>query len=150
LEQLIPILQKVIDYINNSQKTTVIHDGKSNRFLLGYQENGWGTGKSFGMKISKEGVNVLEANDDELLFSNDLSSWSWYGPDETELRIGLAEDSTYGMSTYQNGEQQFNLDMKSWKWFESNLPRMLLGKAPTDGRVGAWISEVNVNVLDKI
>lgn len=85
-QQLVGVLNDIITRINKIQstldaltKTQILKDETgTGRMLQGYQENGWGPGKSFGVKISVPGVEVLQATDSQLLFKNDMDTWLWY------------------------------------------------------------------------
>lgn len=90
-------LNDVINRLNSLLKTQVFSDGTSKRMLIGFQENGWGAGKSFGIKISQEGVDVMKASDDELLFKMDLETWDWYDATAgtNPIRIGKMPDGSY-------------------------------------------------------
>lgn len=76
-DQLIGALNDIIDRLNNQLQGQVYSDGANKRMLIGYQLNGWGAGKSFGIKISIEGVDVNTATDDQLLFSMSVDAWTW-------------------------------------------------------------------------
>ena len=110
-QQQIAAINRVIDIINAFQQQIVFADGSNKRMLIGYQKDGWGLGKDFGIKISNEGVDVLTASDSQLAFKMDIDSWIWYN---------------------------------------DSLPRILIGKAPSDKRTGAWVSDTGVDVTTTI
>ena len=62
-------INKLID-AHNSELTFKVYPDETgfNRMLVGYQKDGWGAGKSWGVKISKVGFDVLTAADADLLF----------------------------------------------------------------------------------
>jgi len=49
---------------------TVVSDGVLNRVVLGYQKDGFGTGKNYGIKVSQDGYDVLTATNDQLVMSS--------------------------------------------------------------------------------
>lgn len=61
-------INRLIDAHNARLSQQIWVDGQNRRMLVGYQENGWGTGKHWGIKISEEGYDVLTAEDAHLLF----------------------------------------------------------------------------------
>lgn len=61
-------INQLIDAYNNSLQQQIWSDGSTRRMLIGYQLNGWGTGKHWGIKISEEDYDVLTAADANLLF----------------------------------------------------------------------------------
>lgn len=100
-EVQIKALNDVINRLNQLLKTQVFSDGTNKRMIIGYQENGWGTGKHFGIKISEAGVDVTSADDTQLTFKMDMETWSFYrATDSTNfLQIGLLPDGSYGWVT---------------------------------------------------
>lgn len=96
-EEQTATLNNVIDHLNGLLKTQVFSDGSAKRMLLGYQKDGWGEGKDFGIKISQEGVDVTKATDEQLLFKMDMATWRWYDPDgRNYVNIGNRSTGTYG------------------------------------------------------
>lgn len=77
-EEQAAMLNDVIDRLNGLLKAQVFSDATTKRMFIGYQKDGWGVGKDFGIKISIEGVDVTKATDDELLFKMDMETWLWY------------------------------------------------------------------------
>jgi len=61
-------LNKLIRSHNEQLVCTVYSDTKTNRMIVGYQLDGWGSGKNYGIKISKEDYDVLTTADANLLF----------------------------------------------------------------------------------
>lgn len=110
-QQQIAAINRVIDRINEFQQGITFSDGNNKRMIIGYQKDGWGTGKDFGIKISNEGVDVTTATESQLAFKMDIDAWYWYN---------------------------------------AGKPRILIGKAPTDGRTGEWISDEGVDVTTVI
>jgi len=91
-QQQIAAINRIIDIINAFQQSITFSDGTSKRMIIGYQKDGWGVGKDFGIKISQEGVDVNEADDTELLFSMDVESWTWYNSGIPNTLIGASPD----------------------------------------------------------
>ena len=58
--------------INNNDQTNgyVVSDGTNNRVLIGYDKDGFGTGKDFGIKVSKEGYEVSTTGDANLIMNS--------------------------------------------------------------------------------
>ena len=99
----ISMLNQVIDILNSRSRTTVISDEKSNRYLIGYQKNGWGEGIDFGIKVSKPGVDVTEASDDQLLFSDSFDTQVRYDEDGNKvLETGKLPNDMFGDLYYLN------------------------------------------------
>lgn len=83
-------INDIIRRLNDLLKTQIFSDGNNKRMIFGFQANGWGAGKDFGIKISIEGVDVLTATDDQLLFKMDMDSWNWYNAGVPQTLIGSA------------------------------------------------------------
>jgi hypothetical protein len=99
-------LNDVINRLNALLKTQTFSDGTSKRMLLGYQKDGWGAGKDFGIKISMEGVDVMTASDQQLLFKMDMETWRWFEPNSRNyVNIGYRSTGTYGFEMAKPGEQ---------------------------------------------
>ena len=97
LQEIATAMNDVIDRLNGLNKTQVFSDGTNKRMLFGFQKDGWGPGKNFGIKISIEGVDVTGASDAELLFKMDLETWKWQDPTGRNfVNIGLRSVGTYG------------------------------------------------------
>jgi hypothetical protein len=105
-DEVIAVLNEIVTRLNNGLHTQVLSDNTTRRFLFGFQEDGWGEGKSFGMKISMEGVDVTTATDDQLLFSMDMDRWRWFDPDNDRnfFLVGLKPDGTQGAQLAKPGE----------------------------------------------
>lgn len=67
-EYIIAMNKLIRDYNQRLTLTVQADSSGINRFMYGYQKDGWGSGKDFGIKISKAGYNVLTAADADLLF----------------------------------------------------------------------------------
>lgn len=105
----IAALNDVIDRLNSQLQTQTISDANTRRMIFGYQENGWGEGKSFGIKISADGVDVATATDDQLLFKMDMSTWFWYDPTTKKnvAQVGILPDGVGGIAGAKPG---FNVE----------------------------------------
>lgn len=77
VEQLTAAINDIINNLNAQLQTQVYSDTQNQRMLIGYQQDGWGPGNSFGVKISVAGKDVRTATDDELLFSLSVDAWTW-------------------------------------------------------------------------
>lgn len=64
----ISAINALIDAHNGFITYQVWTDGQNRRMLMGFQQDGWGTDKNWGIKISKPGFDVLVAADADLLF----------------------------------------------------------------------------------
>jgi hypothetical protein len=90
-------LNEVINRLNDMLQTQIFSDGTNKRMLIGFQLNGWGSGKNFGIKISMEGIDVTTATDAQLLFKMDLETWKWQDPTgRAFVNLGLRKTGTYG------------------------------------------------------
>lgn len=57
--------------VNNRFKTNIVKDlSGTPRVLIGEQEDGFGTGNNYGIKVSQSGSDVLTASDDNLVMSS--------------------------------------------------------------------------------
>lgn len=97
-------LNEVINRLNGLTRTQIFADATTKRMLIGYQENGWGEGKNFGIKISMEGVNVTSATDEQLLFKMDMETWAWLEPGGRRfVHIGMRSTGTNGFEMAKPG-----------------------------------------------
>lgn len=103
-ERQIDAINGIISTLNVLLKTQVLSDGTNKRMIFGYQKDGWGTGKDFGIKISKAGVDVMTATDDQLILSMDLETWNFYDVDgRNYMRFGKLNDSQGGIIVSKPG-----------------------------------------------
>lgn len=79
--QQIAAINRIIDRLNDMLQQIVLSDNTSRRMFIGYQKDGWGTGKDFGIKISQPGIDVLVAEPEQLLFSLSVTDWTWRNSD---------------------------------------------------------------------
>ena len=97
-------LNDVIDRLNGLLKSQTFSDGNTKRMIIGYQKDGWGTGKSFGIKISQSGVDVTQATDSQLLFKMDMATWRWYDSSgRNYVNIGRRSTATDGLEMAKPG-----------------------------------------------
>lgn len=97
-------LNDVIRRLNVTLKTQTLSDGTNKRMLLGFQKDGWGAGKDFGIKISQAGVDVTKATDSQLLFKMDMATWRWYDTaGRNYVNIGNRSTGTYGFEMAKPG-----------------------------------------------
>lgn len=54
----------------SSSQGLIVGDGDSDRVLIGFQKDGFGTGNDYGIKVSQDGVDVKTAPDDDLIMSS--------------------------------------------------------------------------------
>ena len=64
----IAAINSLIDAHNERIERSIWTDGVTRRMIVGYQKDGWGTGKHWGVKISAAGDDVLTAALVDLLF----------------------------------------------------------------------------------
>lgn len=103
--QQIAAINRIIDRLNDMLSQITLSDGANRRMFIGYQENGWGTGKNFGIKVSIPGVDVLKATDEQLLFKMDMETWFWYDANTHKniMQLGKLPDGTYGETVAKSG-----------------------------------------------
>lgn len=58
---------------HSSQEGLVVGDGTTDRVLVGFQKDGFGTGQDYGIKVSQEGVDVKTADNDDLVMSSSFN-----------------------------------------------------------------------------
>jgi len=103
--QQIRAINQIIDIINAFQQQIVFSDGTNKRMIIGYQKDGFGEGKDFGIKVSVDGVDVNDATDEQLLFKMDLASWVWYNGGIPNTLIGASpDDGRAGIWTAKPGQ----------------------------------------------
>lgn len=100
----ISVINDIVDRLNQNLRTQYFSDGTTRRMLIGYQENGWGAGKHFGMKVSIEGVDVAKASDAQLLFKMDMRTWFFFQDGLDIGQIGVLPNGTSGSAWAKDGE----------------------------------------------
>lgn len=105
MEQVIGVVNDIVDTLNNQLQQQIFSDGSNKRMIIGYQPDGWGPGKDFGIKVSQEGVDVTQATDDQLLFKMDLQTWFFYDPQTSKnfMQFGILPDGTGGWAVADVG-----------------------------------------------
>ncbi|MCA9325518.1 hypothetical protein KDA23_05660 [Candidatus Saccharibacteria bacterium] len=105
-EQQTAVINDILDRLNNLLKSQVFSDGTNKRMIIGYQKDGWGAGKDFGIKVSIEGVDVTEATDSQLLMKYDLQTFFYYDPDTGDCigQVGLLPNGRNGEAWAKDGE----------------------------------------------
>lgn len=61
--------------IDDENRTKIIKEGDTPRVLLGYQADGFGTGQDYGIKVSQNGSNVLDAPASDLIMSSQFNNF---------------------------------------------------------------------------
>lgn len=56
--------------VQETSRGHIVTDGDTNRILVGYDPDGFGTGIDYGIKVSQEGYDVLTAADNNLVMSS--------------------------------------------------------------------------------
>lgn len=103
-EQQTAVINDILDRLNELLKTQVFSDGTNKRLIIGYQKDGWGAGKDFGIKVSIEGVDVTEATDDQLLIKFDLETWFYYEDGIDVGQVGKLPNGRNGEAWSKDGE----------------------------------------------
>lgn len=132
VEQLTAALNDIINRLNAQLQTQVYSDTQNQRMLIGYQQDGWGPGNSFGVKISIEGKDVRAAADDELLFSLSVDAWTWRnsnGDITKQFQAQTGTDSYYD-STARNFVNIGLRPSTNTEGFEMAKPGVDLGNEP--------------------
>lgn len=103
--QQIAAINRIIDRLNDMLSQITLSDGSNRRMFIGYQQDGWGAGKNFGIKISIPGVDVLKATDSQLLFKMDIETWYWFDATTQKniMQLGKLPDGTYGETVAKSG-----------------------------------------------
>lgn len=79
IESVVKQVNENFRLIANEDRTQVVKDDAgTERLLIGYQNGGFSNG-NVGIKLSKEGVNVLTAESDELVFSSAQNTFTIVG-----------------------------------------------------------------------
>jgi hypothetical protein len=105
----------------------------------------------FGVKVSKVGVPVNNADDSQLIYKNDYSTETWFDPFGNPVIIqGLQSDGTYGI-TLNNGTITLNNTDASnttgvIEVTNNGVTQVLIGILP-DGTAGMAISKPGVDVF---
>ena len=103
----------------------------------------------FGVKVSKPGVNVNNASDNDLLYKNDYNTTTYYTAAGT-LEFGTLTDGTLGLSSADSsGFVLFEMNGSTWYWYDKNTGKnvMQVGLLP-DGTYGWAVATPGNNVSD--
>jgi hypothetical protein len=114
-EEQTATLNEIIDYLNNLLKSQVFADGVSKRYVQGYAPGRW-PGGDFGIAISEEGDDVLDAEFDALIFAWDFTTNKqyirggtqyWYDPTtgKNHTQIGTLPNGKGGVSVAREGDE---------------------------------------------
>lgn len=103
-EEQTAALNDIVDRLNAILKSQVFSDGTTKRMIIGYQKDGWGVGKDFGIKVSIEGVDVTKATDAELLLKFDLETWFYYEDGLDVGQVGKLPNGRNGEAWSKDGE----------------------------------------------
>lgn len=105
-DQQIAAINRIIDRLNAMLQQISLSDGSNRRMFIGYQKDGWGAGKDFGIKISIPGVDVLTATDEQLLFKMDIETWYWYDASTKKnvMQVGRKPNNKYGFAVAKEGK----------------------------------------------
>lgn len=96
------------------------------------------TGKFFGVKVSKSGIPVNQATDDQLLYKNDFQAQTFYAENGSSISFGNLTDGTLGMEVKDsNGNMLFKMDGQTWFWYDISTGKNIMqaGLLP-DGSYG--------------
>lgn len=103
-EEMVAALNDIIIRLNTMLKAQVFSDGENKRMIIGFQKDGWGPGKDFGIKVSRDGIDVTSATDDQLLLSFDLETWYYYQDGVNVGQIGKLPNGMIGEAWAKKGE----------------------------------------------
>ena len=86
--------------IDGVNKRILVNDGTDNRVLMGYDSGGFGS-KDYGIKVSRDGYDVLTATDDQLVMSSAFNSFKIVSTGTSTLGAG----SLQGAGFYEASNQ---------------------------------------------
>lgn len=90
----------------------------------------------FGQKVSKAGIDVNTASDNQLIYKNDFNTQTWYDQSgNIVLQQGLLPNGAYGMAS-NNGQITIS---------NNGIEQIILGLLP-DGTYGLAISKPGIDV----
>jgi len=100
----------------------------------------------FGQKVSKPGINVNNASDNQLIYKNDYSTQTFYTSTGT-LNLGTIGANALGMSLLDvNNNPLFALNGQTWSWYDNNKVNIMqLGLLP-DGTYGLVVAKPGIRV----
>lgn len=131
-EVQIAAINGIIDRLNDLLKSQIYSDGTSRRLLIGFQAGGFDNGDSdFGIKMSMEGVDVLTATPEELLFTMSIQNWTWRSSTGELVKQFINETGTD--SYYEDGRNYVNIGQREStgsRGFEMAKPGQALDNEP--------------------
>lgn len=79
----------------------------------------------FGVKVSKQGTNVINAPDNQLLYKNDYSKETFFGSSGNisfgSFTSAVTNQPAQGLQVVNsNGKVIFELNGQTWYWFDAN------------------------------
>lgn len=104
---------------------------------------------NFGIKVSKAGVNVNNATDNQLLYKNDYNAETFFGSTGS-ISFGNLMNGGQGMQVVDStGFVLFELQGQTWYWYDKNYGTnvMQVGLLP-DGSYGWAVATQGNNVAD--
>lgn len=142
-----------------SQQGFEVSDGTNNRVLIGFQKDGFGDGKDYGIKVSQEGFDVNTAADDELVMSSGFNMFKILSSGTTSVTVTdpLNAETTHTTTIahnlgYSPAFLAYVTVPSGWSGTNANqltaLPTMLLdnGGVSVAGNGGVLFLYVNASV----
>ena len=138
--------------LSNPIKLDVYTDGSYPRYLIGYQQDGWGSNVNVGVKASKPGFDVTTTNAAGLTYEDNFETKTYYDSNgNIIMQEGLLSDGTYGKEYFNggkivsknNGATEYIYDLSTGK----NI--IQIGLLP-DGTYGFAVAKAGYNVSDGI
>lgn len=103
-EDLIATINEIITRLDDENITKVYRDSNGDdRYIEGQLPDG------LGVKVSKEGVKVGSADDNQLIYKDDFSTRTWYDDNNDRILLGKLPDGTYGMVISKEGKNATDL-----------------------------------------
>jgi hypothetical protein len=106
----------------------------------------------YGEKVSKPGINVNNAGDNQLLYKNDYQAQTFFGS-SGDISFGIftsavTSNQAYGMQVVDsNGNVTFEMDGQTWYWFDTNGNIvMMVGYLPVSKTYGWAVSPPNTSL----
>lgn len=99
------------------------------RVLLGFQEDGFGTGKDQGIKVSQDGYDVLTATNSQLIMSSAFNMFKIIATGSGRISAGAAGSSTYVDITHNLGVKPvvllFGYPPDTSQWWGAGYSQMM-------------------------
>ena len=97
--------------------------------------------KFFGRKISKQGVNVTQATDNQLIFKEDFNAGNttYYAANNSSIVYGVLGDGSLGQEIINSaGNVLFKMSGSTWSWYDtSGNVVMMVGYLPV-AQIYGW------------